>query len=81
MTMKFGETAAGYFKSGNKAGILKRPQRQIDHLRRSGDKNDYWYRELKKFSSKQEARTFETQKIDQARSTDPNACPMNKGRH
>jgi hypothetical protein len=81
VTMKFGETAAGYFKSGPKTGILKRPQRQIDHLRNIGDKNIYQYREISKFATKIEARAFETQKIDQARKIDPNACPMNKGRH
>jgi hypothetical protein len=80
LTMKFGETAAGYFKSEGMKGVLKRPYRQIMQADKKGIPG-LRYREVAKFSTKKEARAFESQKIDQARTTNPNACPMNKGRH
>jgi preprotein translocase subunit SecA len=79
--MKYGETAAGYFKSEGMKDILKRPYRQIMQAAKRGDANKYTYTEVKKFPSKKEARAFETQKIDQAKSVNPKACPWNKGRH
>jgi hypothetical protein len=79
--MKFGETAAGYFKTPGKTHLLKRAQRQIDQAARRGDQTQYVQEPVKSFSSKKEARAFETQKIDQARAIDKTACPWNKGRH
>jgi hypothetical protein len=79
--MKYGETAAGYFKTTGKTHLLKRAQRQIDQANRRGDKTHYKQEVIKSFSSKRDAKSFETQKIDQARSVDPSACPWNKGRH
>jgi hypothetical protein len=80
LTMKFGETAAGYFKSEGMKGVLKRPYRQIMQADKKGIPG-LRYREVARLSTKKEARAFETQKIDQARKVDPNACPWNKGRH
>jgi hypothetical protein len=79
--MKYGETAAGYFESEGMKDVLKRPYRQIMQAAKRGDTSKYIYTEVKKFSSKKEARAFETQKIDQAKLVDPKACPWNKGRH
>jgi hypothetical protein len=79
--MKYGETAAGYFKTPDKAHLLRRAQRQIDQAKRRGDTNRYEQEIIRSFGSKKEARAFETQKIDQARKIDPEACPWNKGRH
>jgi hypothetical protein len=79
--MKYGETAAGYFKTPGKTHLLKRAQRQIEQALKRGDSGKYFYEEVSKFATKREARAFETQKIDQARKMDPNACPWNKGRH
>jgi hypothetical protein len=79
--MKYGETAAGYFNTPGKTHLLKRPQRQRDQALKRGDPGKYFYEEISKFPTKREARAFETQRIDQARRINPDACPWNKGRH
>jgi hypothetical protein len=78
--MKFGETAAGYFKSEGMKHILKRPHRQImEASKKTGQR--YEYEEIGKFKNKLDARAEETKRILQARKSDPAACPWNKGTH
>jgi hypothetical protein len=79
--MKCGETAAGYFKTRGKTHLLKRPQRQIEQAAKLGDKGKCAQEIIRSFSSKRDARAFETQKIDHARAVNRTACPWNKGRH
>jgi hypothetical protein len=78
--MKYGETAAGYFKSEGMKDVLKRPFRQIQQAAKQG-LGRLEYSEVAKFSTKKEARAYESKLIDQARAKDPRALPMNKGRH
>lgn len=77
--MKYGETARGFYKSHKMSHMLKRVQEQFNRARRRGDFTEYRQRIVRRFTSKGDAKKFETNSIRESRKTDLEALPWNKG--